>query len=127
MFDMYRDIPENMAIIKSYLGYDISWYIGYSGATTQILYGMATDEPNLNGKIQKAILLAPCTIPAVETKPPGALEIFTANIDVYEFSGPNWRNDKEKACTVTSAEVCYAMDQYDGLQSTSVISNVHLA
>ena len=90
MFDMYEDIKANIDIIRYYLGFDIMWYIGYSGATTQMIYGMAKDEPYLRGKIQKAILLAPCTISSKESKPPGALEIYSAKVDVYEFSGPNW-------------------------------------
>jgi len=92
-----------------------------------MLYGMAKDEPYLRGKIQKAILLAPCTIPSKDSKPPGALEIYSAKVDVYEFSGSNWSDEKQKACTVTKSATCEAMDFYDDLQPTSVLSNVHKA
>ena len=34
MFDMYEDIKANIDIVRYYLGFDIMWYIGYSGATT---------------------------------------------------------------------------------------------
>ena len=94
IFDQYQDIKANIDIIKAYAGYDIMWYIGYSGGTTQMIYGMSQDEPYLANRIQKAILLAPCTIIEPEKKPPGALEIFTAQVDVYEFSGPSWKDDK---------------------------------
>ena len=127
IFDQYQDIKANIDIIKAYAGYDIMWYVGYSGGTTQMIYGMSQDEPYLANRIQKAILLAPCTIIEPEKKPPGALEIFTAQVDVYEFSGPSWKDDKQRACTVTSVSVCEAMDEYDRAESTSVMENVHMA
>ena len=76
-------------------------------------------------RVKKVVLLAPCTIYA--QKPPGALEIWTAGLDIYELSGPNWEDDKAKACTVTSKNVCSSLDYYDDLQPTSLKSNVHIA
>ena len=75
--------------------------------------------------MNKVVLLAPCTIYA--KPPPGALEIWTAGLDIYELSGPNWTDDKAKACTVTSKEVCESLDYYDDKQPTSLKLNVQMA
>lgn len=63
IFDSWLDIKSNIDIIKAYLGYDTYWYIGYSGATSQMLYTLATQEPYLFERLRRAILLAPCVIP----------------------------------------------------------------
>ena len=126
IFDMWKDIEANINIIKSYLGYDTYWYVGYSGATSQMLYAMTLFEPFLFERLRRAILLAPCTIP--KFPPPGAVEIWTSGIDVYEFSGPNWsESDERKACSVVSDEVCLQLNRYDNLEPTSVKTNVHQA
>jgi len=45
--DLWKDIEGNIDIIKTYLGYDNSYYVGYAGATSQMLYALATQEPYL--------------------------------------------------------------------------------
>ena len=87
-------------------------------------YALAKQEPYLAERVKRAVLLAPCSIFA--TPPPGSLEIWAAQLDIYEMSGPNWDVDKAKACTVTDKYVCEAMDEFDGLQPTSLKSNVHI-
>ena len=66
MTSMWMDLKSNVETIKAQTGYDSLWYIGYSGATTTMLYALATQESIFRNKIRDAILLAPCTIPAVE-------------------------------------------------------------
>ena len=39
---LWKDIEGNIDIIKAYSGYDEVYYVGYSGATSQILYALAT-------------------------------------------------------------------------------------
>jgi len=112
-------------VIKAYQGFDDFWYVGYSGATTQMLYALVDHAPKLQDKLRKAILLAPCTTPKFE--PPGALKIWESSIDVYEFSGDDWSDGKAKACTVINESTCDSLNYYDKLESTSVKSNAHLA
>jgi lysosomal acid lipase/cholesteryl ester hydrolase len=88
LFDMWQDIEANIKTIKAYKGYDTFWYIGYSGATSQMLYAMREEGPYLSRKLRKTILLAPCTFPQYE--PPGALKLWESDIDVYEFGGQDW-------------------------------------
>ena len=126
MGDYSNDIDENIKIIKDYLGYNRSYYIGYAGATTQMLYAMGTREPLLKDRILKGIFLTPCTF--MDKEPPAALEIWTGKLDIYEFPGSNWLNgDKTKACTVVNEVKCAQLDQYDNLQPNSVKANAHLA
>ena len=40
--DQWLDIKSNIEIVKAYVGYDEVFYVGYSGATTQMLYALAT-------------------------------------------------------------------------------------
>jgi len=42
MTSMWMDLKSNVETIKAQTGYDSLWYIGYSGATTTILYALAT-------------------------------------------------------------------------------------
>ena len=126
MGDYSNDIDENIKIIKDYLGYNRSYYIGYAGATTQMLYAMGTREPLLKDRILKGIFLTPCTF--MDKEPPAALEIWTGKLDIYEFPGSNWLSgDKTKACTVVNEVKCAQLDQYDNLQPNSVKANAHLA
>ena len=60
--DQWLDIKANIEIIKAYIGYDELYYVGYSGATTQMLYALATEEPFLAERVKKVVLLAPCTV-----------------------------------------------------------------
>ena len=125
MQDMYLDIEENINVIKAYLGYDELWYVGYSGATSQMLFGLATQEEFLKTRLLKAILMAPCTIP--QFKQPGALEMYTAGIDIFEISGPNWQSDRTKACTVVNSDTCSAMAVFDKAEATSLNMNVQFS
>ncbi len=67
-------------------------------------YGLVDHAPILVGKMRKGILLAPCGSPTFQ--PPGALKMYEAGIDVYEFSGPDWEEQKLKACSVVSESIC---------------------
>ena len=62
IFGEWIDIKANINIIKAYLGFDAYWYIGYSGATTQMIYALVAEEPFLRNKLRKSLLLAPCKI-----------------------------------------------------------------
>ena len=62
IFDMWLDIKANVDIVKAYLGFDAFWYIGYSGATTQMVYALVESEPYFRGNLRKSLLLAPCFI-----------------------------------------------------------------
>jgi len=75
--------------------------------------------------MRKAVLLAPCATP--KTAPPGALGIWASDIDIYTFGGPNWSEDKLKACTVISEANCDYLTFYDKLEATSIKSNAHFA
>ena len=90
-----------------------------------MLYALVDHSPVFVGKMRKAILLAPCTQPIFEY--PGALKMYEAGIDVYEFSGPDWEEQKLKACSVVSESICDQLNFYDKLESTSVKANAHMA
>jgi len=47
MFDQWLDIEANIRVMKSLVGYDDFWYVGYSGATTQMLFGMVEESAKL--------------------------------------------------------------------------------
>ena len=117
-FDQWFDIEANIRVIKSFKGYDDFFYIGYSGATAQMLYGMVEDSAKIEKTMRKAVLIAPCTTP--NTKPPGALGIWASDIDVYSFNGPNWSEDKPKACSVLPEAECDQLNSYDKLPASSV-------
>ena len=123
-FDEWLDVEANIRVMKSFTGYNELYYVGYSSATTQMLYGMVEDSAKLENKLLKAVFLAPCTIPA--NAPPGAIGIWKSGIDVYSFSGPNWSEDKPKACAVIPEADCDQLNSYDKRQATSVKSNAHL-
>ncbi len=125
LFDMWQDIEGNIKTIKAYTGYDTFWYIGYSSATSQMLYAMQEQSPKLQRKLRKSILLAPCTVP--EYSPPGALKIWKSGIDVYEFGGPSWETDQQKACTVIPESECDQLNAYNRNQATSIKMNSHIA
>ena len=112
-FDEWKDIEANVRVMKSYTGYDDLYYVGYSGATAQMLYGMVEDTTKLQNKLRKAVFLAPCTTP--KSAPPGALGIWKSDIDVHSFSGPSWSEDKLKACTVLPEADCDQLNSYDKL------------
>lgn len=122
--DQWFDIKANIEIVKAYTGYDIVDYVGYSGATSQMLFALASEEPYLKEKVRKVVLLAPCTIYA--SSPPGSLEIFAAQLEIYELPGANWQTDKEKVCSITNKKICEKLDYWDELQPTSLKSNVHI-
>ena len=63
-FDLWKDIEANIKVIKAYQGFDDYWYVGYSGATTQLLYAMVEHSTRFVDKMRKAILLAPCSTPS---------------------------------------------------------------
>ena len=60
--DQWLDIKANIEIVKAYTGYELVDYVGYSGATTQMLFALSSEEPYLKERIRKTVLLAPCTI-----------------------------------------------------------------
>ena len=45
VFTLWNDIESNIKTMKAFSGYDVFWYVGYSGATMQMLYGLATKSP----------------------------------------------------------------------------------
>ena len=122
--DQWLDIKANLGIVKAYTGYELVDYVGYSGATSQMLFALSSEEPYLIDKVRKVVLLAPCTIYALA--PPGSLEIFAAQLEILEIPGANWEADKAKVCSITSKRICESMDSWDGLQPTSLKSNVHI-
>ena len=125
MFDTYEDIKKTIDIIKAYTGFQIYWYVGYSGATSMMFHAMLEKDPFFVDRLQYASLLAPCTIP--EKAPPGAKKIFDSSIDIYQMGGKGWDELKIKACTILEKDECDQLDQYDGLQAVSVKYNAHLA
>ena len=107
------------------MGYKDLWYIGYSGATSQMLYALATNEAYFRERVWHVSLLAPCTVPAAER--PGVLNLWSSGIDIKEIAGPDWGSDFEKACTVVSNYTCIDMEVYEDQQPTSLKTQVHIS
>jgi lysosomal acid lipase/cholesteryl ester hydrolase len=42
--DQWLEIKANLETIKAYTGYDDSYYVGYAGATFQMLYALEKEE-----------------------------------------------------------------------------------
>ena len=58
------DLPAMFETITQVSGNEKLTYIGFSQGTTQLLYGLATQQETYAQKLEKAILLAPAAYPA---------------------------------------------------------------
>ena len=73
---------------------------------------MSKYETELKNYLERAILLAPCTIitnsnPIASFKVPGALEEEMKKADVYAVFGPNFNKyDKDTICAKVSEDAC---------------------
>ena len=54
------DVPAMLTKVTEVAGVEKATYIGYSQGTAQMFYALAVNEPTVNAKVDRAIMLAPC-------------------------------------------------------------------
>ena len=96
-----KDIPALLDKVTEVSGNAKVTYIGYSQGTSQIFYGLATQNPTYSAKLDRVIMLAPCLYIVF-----GINDWATYNAvfpvfekqKLYAMGLPTWQADKKRVC-----------------------------
>lgn len=102
------DVPAMLNKAAEVSGVEKVTYAGYSQGTSQFLYALAVNEPTVNAKVDRAILMAPCLYVTAEDTD---MENYDLIFPVYAaekvkmFASPNKDLDKAKICQPQEGDV----------------------
>ena len=111
-----EDVRANMRDVFIDSGFKKGYYFGYSAGSIQMEIALSKYDSELKNYLNRAILLAPCTVSDNSTTlpnfEPGVLYDEMVKAGVYASFGPNFNTDA--VCEKSSEEACKFAGSIDG-------------
>ena len=131
--DMANDVRAFVDKMYEHAGNEVKgYYVGYSQGTTQMLIALTQTEEELAQKLERIILLAPCTVAGTETEADLSLYSMTGidnlrSIGVYSVPTANWAMDRTLICHESTSAMCafsrFFSADYPGVTSSKNIEH----
>ena len=111
------DVPAMLDKIIEESGNESVSYVGYSQGTSQLFYGLATDQDKYAKRIDRAIMLAPCvvTLPMFQIEDHMKFFPVLRQEGIFLFNNDNVGEDKkhEKLCRKVNYLDAFSQEYYD--------------